>query len=533
MVGEGGEGDSEEEGSQGGVGLGVGVVMEFCPGVDADQDRGEEAVDDVEAVRDESEKVDGAGGEQSRGKAAGLHEGEQKEGQEQDEDELFAGDHEQRYQGEAEERDGPGAGDEEALEGSLEVGAEATDDEDAEGELGEAAEDLIAVIVEEVVGEGEGVVMHEAWEPGEEGGGGEADEEAEPVAGRPLEEDEAEDGGEDEVGGPLGAERPAGRVEAGSEEPGLNHQEIQDGRVAHVGESHGVEVGLAGEEITGDGAAEVERIDAGDAATHEESEGRPEGGAVEEVAVVEGHDETAEDEEDVYGEIAVADEDVEGVGGGEAVGVVEDDDIQSRYATEAGEGADLFMSTHRSRGGGYEGRNDGVLGSNLTLMYADRSSKLRACETGRMMPNGSPAPKILVQRLLPEAQLPKYAHAGAFGDLAADLYAAEALELLPGATAAVRTGIAMELPATHGALVEDRSGLAVRGITTLAGVIDPGYRGEVKVVMTNLGAGAHAIEVGQRIAQLRIVERIEAVFEETATLEDAPRGAGGFGSTGA
>jgi dUTP pyrophosphatase len=147
-----------------------------------------------------------------------------------------------------------------------------------------------------------------------------------------------------------------------------------------------------------------------------------------------------------------------------------------------------------------------------------------------MMPN---SPKILVQRLIAEAQLPKYAHVGPFGDLAADLYAAEAMELAPGGTAAVRTGIAMELPSTHGALVEDRSGLAVRGITTLAGVIDPGYRGEIKVVMTNLGAGAHSIEVGQRIAQLRIVERIEAVFEEVDTLKEAPRGVGGFGSTGA
>jgi dUTP pyrophosphatase len=148
------------------------------------------------------------------------------------------------------------------------------------------------------------------------------------------------------------------------------------------------------------------------------------------------------------------------------------------------------------------------------------------------MPDLKPL-RILVKRLCPDAQLPKYAHLGPFGDLAADLYAAEALELVPGATVAVRTGIAMELPATHGALVEDRSGLAIRGITTLAGVIDPGYRGEIKVVMTNLGATPHPVEVGQRIAQLRIVERIEAIFEEVDTLNEAPRGAGGFGSTGA
>jgi dUTP pyrophosphatase len=141
-----------------------------------------------------------------------------------------------------------------------------------------------------------------------------------------------------------------------------------------------------------------------------------------------------------------------------------------------------------------------------------------------------------VQRLLPYAQLPKYAHVGEYGDLAADLYAAEAATLNAvgevGSTQMVRTGVAMELPSTHGALVEDRSGMAVKGITTLAGVIDPGYRGELKVVLTNLSSEAQTIEVGNRIAQLRIVERIEAVFEETDVLAPASRGVGGFGSTG-
>jgi dUTP pyrophosphatase len=145
-------------------------------------------------------------------------------------------------------------------------------------------------------------------------------------------------------------------------------------------------------------------------------------------------------------------------------------------------------------------------------------------------------PKILVQRLLASAQMPRYAHVGEYGDLAADLFAAEAATLAPvgrpGATQMVRTGLAMELPSTHGALVEDRSGLAVRGVTTLAGVIDPGYRGELKVVMTNLSVEPQVVAPGHRIAQLRIVERIQAVFEETDVLEDTERGVGGFGSTG-
>ena len=145
-------------------------------------------------------------------------------------------------------------------------------------------------------------------------------------------------------------------------------------------------------------------------------------------------------------------------------------------------------------------------------------------------------PHIKVQRLHPAAQLPRYAHAGPFGDLAADLFSAETITLAPigepGSTQAVRTGLAFELPSTHGALVEDRSGLALRGITTLAGVIDPGYRGELKVVLTNLGPEAHVIAPGHRIAQLRLVERIQAVFEETDTLEETPRNSAGFGSTG-
>ncbi len=142
------------------------------------------------------------------------------------------------------------------------------------------------------------------------------------------------------------------------------------------------------------------------------------------------------------------------------------------------------------------------------------------------------SPRIRVLKLHPAAQLPKYAHTGAFGDLAADVYAVEGVAIAAGATVAVPTGIAMEFPSTHGALVEDRSGLAVRGVTTLAGVIDPGYRGELKVVVTNLSAATVEVKAGERIAQLRIVRRIEAQFEEVAELAEAARGAAGFGSTG-
>ena len=139
---------------------------------------------------------------------------------------------------------------------------------------------------------------------------------------------------------------------------------------------------------------------------------------------------------------------------------------------------------------------------------------------------------IKVAKLQTNATLPRYAHSGPFGDLAADVYAAEAVTLAAGETKAVATGLAFEFPAEFGALVQDRSGLALKGISTLAGVIDPGYRGELKVVVTNLGRQSFDIGPGDRIAQLRIVRRIEAEFSEAESLAETQRNARGFGSTG-
>ena len=140
--------------------------------------------------------------------------------------------------------------------------------------------------------------------------------------------------------------------------------------------------------------------------------------------------------------------------------------------------------------------------------------------------------KIKVARLHPNATLPRYSHDGPFGDLAADLAAAEAVALAAGETKAVATGLAFEFPEEFGALVHDRSGLALKGVSTLAGVIDPGYRGELKVVMTNLGREAFEVKPGDRIAQLRIVHRIEAEFSEAESLSETRRNTRGFGSTG-
>ncbi len=139
---------------------------------------------------------------------------------------------------------------------------------------------------------------------------------------------------------------------------------------------------------------------------------------------------------------------------------------------------------------------------------------------------------VATKRLHPDAKLPKYAHEGAWGDLAADLYSVHEATVEPGKTALVATGLAMAFPEDYGALVEDRSGLAVKGITTLAGVIDPGYRGEIKVVLTNVTPTPITLAAGDRIAQLRIVKKLQATFEEVEDLDATHRGEGGFGSTG-
>lgn len=140
--------------------------------------------------------------------------------------------------------------------------------------------------------------------------------------------------------------------------------------------------------------------------------------------------------------------------------------------------------------------------------------------------------RVAVKKLRDGAQLPRYAHTGTFGDLAADLFAAESCEVPAGGVRAVSTGICMELPEGYGAIIEDRSGLALSGVSTLAGVVDSGYRGEVKVILVNLRETAFSVRDGDRIAQLRLVRKIEAAFEEVNVLGDTPRSDSGFGSTG-
>jgi len=132
--------------------------------------------------------------------------------------------------------------------------------------------------------------------------------------------------------------------------------------------------------------------------------------------------------------------------------------------------------------------------------------------------------------------LPAYESAHAAGmDLRAAVSVDEPVTLAPGARALIPTGITMALPEGYEAQVRPRSGLAAKhGVTCLntPGTIDADYRGEVKVILINLGQEPFVVGRGDRIAQMVISPVTQAHWQSVATLPDSARGAGGFGSTG-
>jgi dUTP pyrophosphatase len=150
----------------------------------------------------------------------------------------------------------------------------------------------------------------------------------------------------------------------------------------------------------------------------------------------------------------------------------------------------------------------------------------------------NPEIDVRVQRL-PHANglaLPRYETSGAAGmDLTAAIPDGEKLVLAPGERAMVPTGLAIALPEGFEAQVRPRSGLAAKnGVTVLnsPGTVDCDYRGEVKVILINLGQEPFTIERGTRIAQMVVAPVTRARLTETETLDETARGAGGFGSTG-
>ena len=137
-----------------------------------------------------------------------------------------------------------------------------------------------------------------------------------------------------------------------------------------------------------------------------------------------------------------------------------------------------------------------------------------------------------MRRLRPEAVLPSRAYAG---DAGLDLSAAEAVVLGPGERAVIGTGLAVAVPEGHAAFVQPRSGLAARhGITIVnaPGLVDSGYRGEVKVVLLNTGDEPFVVDPGMRIAQLVVLPVAAAEPVEVEELPGSERGDRGYGSSG-
>ncbi|MGQ9471411.1 MAG: dUTP diphosphatase [Candidatus Aminicenantales bacterium] len=136
---------------------------------------------------------------------------------------------------------------------------------------------------------------------------------------------------------------------------------------------------------------------------------------------------------------------------------------------------------------------------------------------------------LRVKRLSPQAKLPSYGHPD---DAGLDLYSSEETVIRPGEVKAVPTGLKIAIPPGFVGLIWDKSGLALRGVHRLAGVVDSGYRGEVRVVLVNLGQENFEIGAGMKIAQMLVQPVEQVVIEEVEELDPTPRGEAGFGSTG-
>jgi dUTP pyrophosphatase len=141
--------------------------------------------------------------------------------------------------------------------------------------------------------------------------------------------------------------------------------------------------------------------------------------------------------------------------------------------------------------------------------------------------------RIRIKKLHAAAHLPEYAH-GPMEDAGMDIRCIEAVQLEPGVPQAVATGLALEIPQGYEVQIRPRSGLALKHAITLPNApatIDPGYRGELRVIMLNLGKTAYEIRPGDRIAQL-VLAKYESVEWEEGDLADSSRGVAGFGSSG-
>ncbi len=137
--------------------------------------------------------------------------------------------------------------------------------------------------------------------------------------------------------------------------------------------------------------------------------------------------------------------------------------------------------------------------------------------------------EIKVKRIHEDAKLPLYQHQG---DAGLDLFSSIDYVLASGEVKPVPSGIKIAVSEGYVGLVWDKSGISLKGVHRLAGVIDSGYRGEVRVVLVNLGNESFVIKKGMKIAQLLIQAIVQVKVVEVEELEETSRGEGGFGSTG-
>jgi dUTP pyrophosphatase len=142
--------------------------------------------------------------------------------------------------------------------------------------------------------------------------------------------------------------------------------------------------------------------------------------------------------------------------------------------------------------------------------------------------------KILIKRLSNNIPLPKYETEGSSGmDLTANVN--KVIEIQPGKSEIIPTGLALSIPKNYEIQIRPRSGLAAKNqisVLNTPGTIDEDYRGEIKVILINLGEKKFKIEKGLRIAQMVLCPVIKAELEEVDELNETKRGSGGFGSTG-
>jgi dUTP pyrophosphatase len=145
------------------------------------------------------------------------------------------------------------------------------------------------------------------------------------------------------------------------------------------------------------------------------------------------------------------------------------------------------------------------------------------------MPANRNVDTIPAIKIRSEARIPSRAHPG---DAGLDLYSTSALTLTPHEPVRVPTGIAMAIPEGHVGLICDRSSMGAKGIRTLGGVVDSGYRGEIQVILINLRNEPHQLAHGDKIAQLLVLPVNLSQPFETTELDATHRADGGFGSTG-